>query len=318
MGAFRTPHISVVTPVYGCRECLRELYKRLKLAIEQITADFEIILVNDASPDNAWEVIKQLATEDDRVKGIDLSRNFGQHNAITAGIDSAKGDWVVVMDCDLQDQPEEIEKLYKLAQEGYDVVFGRRNQRQDSLIKKLGSKAFYTVFDYFTDNKSDNSVANFSICSQHVIENFRKLREHNRSFPLFIRWMGFRTAYVDIEHAKRYAGKTTYNFSKLMKFATDSIVAQSNKPLKLSIRFGFLLSFSSIIYVLFLMIRYYFLAVPVEGWTSLMVSIYFVAGLLFLNMGLLGLYIGKIFEETKNRPIYIIKEKINICQERST
>ena len=156
-------HISIVTPVYGCGTSLDALYLRLKKILLSITNDFEIIMVNDASPDNAWDTIKLLAKEDNRVKGINLSRNFGQHRAITAGLDYAQGDWVVVMDCDLQDQPEEILKLYNKAQEGYDVVFGRRHQRKDSSYKRLGSKLFYKILGYFTESKIDNSVANFSI-----------------------------------------------------------------------------------------------------------------------------------------------------------
>ncbi|HRS18823.1 MAG TPA: glycosyltransferase family 2 protein [Bacteroidales bacterium] len=146
-------HISVVTPVYGCKTCLVELYLRLKTTLEQITQDFEIIMVNDASPDGAWETIVELAARDQRVKGINLSRNFGQHYAITAGLDHAQGEWVVVMDCDLQDQPEEIVKLYAKAQEGWDIVFARRTQRQDSFTKRLFSKIFHRVFSYLSGIK---------------------------------------------------------------------------------------------------------------------------------------------------------------------
>ncbi len=265
-------------------------------------------MVNDASPDNAWEVITTLSNKDKRVKGINLSRNFGQHYAITAGLDFANGKWVVVMDCDLQDQPEEIIKLYNKAIEGYDIVFGQRVQRKDSYFKRLGSKLFYKVYDYFTESKVDNSVANFSIISYKVVEKLRTLREQNRSYPLFINWVGFKRANINIEHAPREEGKSSYTFKKLVNLAIDSIVSQSNKPLRLSIQFGFIVSFISIIYALWLVIRYFIYSTPVEGWTSVMVSIYFIGGLLFANMGILGLYIGKTFDESKNRPLYIVKE----------
>lgn len=304
--------ISVVTPVYKCEGCLVELYKRLKASLSPISTDFEIIMVNDCSPDHSWELIERLARVDARVKGIHLSRNFGQHHAITAGLDYARGDWVIVMDCDLQDQPEEIPKLYRKAQEGYDVVFGRRFKRHDKLLKKWSSKLFYKVYDYFTDNKSDTTIANFSICSQKVVENFRQLREQNRSFPLFMKWMGFRTASVNIEHAERFAGKSSYSLSKMINLAIDGIVSQSNKPLKLSIKFGFLVSFVSFLYGLYLMYRYFFLFQPVQGWTSVMVSMYFIGGLIFANFGILGLYIGKVFDEVKNRPLYIIRETVGL------
>ena len=302
------PHISIVTPVYGCCKSLNNLYERLNKTLSSITNDFEIIMVNDASPDNAWEAIKELAKKDDRVKGINLSRNFGQHYAITAGLDYANGDWVVVMDCDLQDQPEEIIKLYNKAQEGYDIVFGRRAQRQDGFFKKLSSRLFYKVYDYFTESKIDNSVANFSIISQTVVKEMRKLREQNRSYPLFVNWLGFKRTNIDIEHSKREEGKSSYTLTKLINLAIDSVVAQSNKPLKLSIKFGFLMALFSLLYAGWLLIRYFLFSIPVEGWTSMMVSFYFIGGLLFANMGFLGLYIGKIFDETKNRSLYVVSE----------
>ena len=304
-------HISVVVPVYGCCTSLKKLYERLEKTLSPITKDFEIIMVNDASPDNAWEIIKELAKKDKRVKGINFSRNFGQHRAITAGLDYAEGEWVVVMDCDLQDQPEEILKLYNKAQEGYDIVWGKRVDRQDGFFKRLGSKLFYKVYDYFTEKQSDSSIANFSIISQQVVQELRVLKEQNRNFPLFVEWLGFNVAQIDINHAAREDGKSAYTLKKLINFAIDSIVAQSNKPLRLSIQFGFIISLSSMLYTLYLIGRYFMYSIPVEGWTSVMVSIYFIGGLLFANLGFIGLYIGKIFDEAKNRPLYVVKEEIN-------
>ncbi|AII14027.1 glycosyltransferase, family 2 [Campylobacter iguaniorum] len=304
----QNPHISIVTPVYGCCKSLYDLYERLNKTLSTITNNFEIIMINDASPDNAWEVIKYLAKKDSRVKGINLSRNFGQHKAITAGLNYAQGYWVVVMDCDLQDQPEEIIKLYNKALEGYDIVFGRRAKRQDGFFKKLSSKIFYKIYDYFTDSKTDNTIANFSILNQKVVKEFKKLKEQNRSYYLFINWLGFKKINIDIKHSKRKEGKSSYTFKKLMDLAIDSIVAQSNKPLRLSIKFGFIISFSSFLYAVWLFVGYFIFSVPVEGWTSMMVSLYFISGLIFANMGFLGLYIGKIFDETKNRPIYVVSE----------
>ena len=209
-------HISIVTPVYGCATNLEKLYKRLVATLTQITESFEIIMVNDASPDNAWEIIKELAQKDSRVKGINFSRNFGQHRAITAGLDHAQGDWVVVMDCDLQDKPEEIAKLYNKVQEGYDIVFGKRIQRKDSYFKQLGSKLFYKVYDYFTESKIDNTVANFSIISSKVVKKLKTLQEQNRSYPLFVNWVGFKRTNINIEHAKREEGKSSYTLKKLI------------------------------------------------------------------------------------------------------
>ncbi len=306
------PHISVVIPVYNCAGCLIELYNRLVKTLNTIDNNFEIIFINDFSPQNDWGVIKELAEKDVRVKGINLSRNFGQHYAITAGLDYVQGDWIVVMDGDLQDPPEEIIKLYNRAQEGFDVVFGRRYNRYDTTRKKLLSKIFHKVYDYLAEIETDETVANYSICSKKVIESFRLFREHNRSYPDFVRWMGYKSTSIDIEHAPRLLGETSYSFQKKLQLATQMIVAHSNKPLKLSIGFGFTVSIISLIYGLWLVLRYLLLAQPPEGWTSVMVSIYFIGGLLFANMGVLGLYIGKVFDETKNRPLYLIKEKINV------
>lgn len=307
-----TPDISVVVPVYGCRECLNDLVARLDNTLGAIVGDWEIILVNDACPDGSWETIMEIAHDNPRVAGINLSRNFGQHYAITAGLDNTRGRWVVVMDCDLQDQPEEIVKLYAAAKEGYDIAWGRRIRRRDSPFKKICSRLFYRVFDYFTELTSDPSIANFGIYSAKVIESYRSLREQSRTFPLFVRWLGFRSVMVDIEHSRRVSGLSSYTFSKALSLAMDSIVAQSNKPLKLSIKLGFSISLFSMVYGLYLIARYFLYTIPVQGWTSVMVSLYFLAGLLLANMGILGLYIGKIFDETKNRPLYVVRDTVGL------
>ncbi|MCK5535358.1 MAG: glycosyltransferase family 2 protein [Bacteroidales bacterium] len=301
-------HISVVTPVHGCNTNLEKLYERLLQTLLSITKEFEILMVNDASLDNAWDTIKQLSKKDKRVKGINFSRNFGQHKAITAGLDYAHGDWVIVMDCDLQDKPEEILKLYNKAQEGYDIVFGKRAERQDKYFKKLASKIFYKIYDYLTGYDTDHSIANFSIISQNVVKNFRKMGEQHKPYGYFVNWLGFKRTNIDIEHAPRLEGKSSYTLKKLIDLATDNIISQSNKPLRMSIKFGFLMSFFSAGYAIYLIFQQLLTDISVPGWTSVMVSIYFVAGLILVNLGFLGLYIGKIFDETKRRPLYVISE----------
>lgn len=312
----RTPYISVVSPVYKCKTFLYELYFRLKESLEKITPDFEIILVNDDSPDGAWEVISELAQKDHRVKGVNLSRNFGQHYAITAGLEYCSGEMVVVMDCDLQDKPEEILKLYNKSKEGFEVVFGRRVNRQDSFIKKLYSWTFYKLFDYLTDNFSDNSVSNFGIYSRQVIQNYLKFTEKVRLFPLLIKWLGYKIGYVDIEHCKRPASKSSYSFMKLLSLAINVIITQTNKPLRISIKFGFLMSFLSMLYLIYLVIRKFSYDIPI-GWTSIICSIFLIGGLIFANLGLIGLYIGKMYDEIKNRPLYIVKEVIGNFEKKS-
>lgn len=301
------PHIIVVTPVYGCCRVLAELYHRLARTLSTITDSFEIIMVNDASPDGAWEIIQELAQKDDRVKGINLSRNFGQHYAITAGLDFAKGDWIVVMDCDLQDQPEDIPKLYFKALEGYDLVVGSRYKRQDSYLKKLTSRLFYKAFMYFTDTKVNHNIGNFGIYSHKVIKNIASLREQNRSFGLFALWVGFRRVEIPVEHSSRAYGGSGYNFGRRLKLAVDSITSYSNKVLRLFINIGFTLAFFSFSVVIWLVVRYFFWRIPVIGWTSLIASIYLTTGLIITVIGIVGIYIGKIFDEVKGRPLYIVE-----------
>jgi len=302
----KTTHISVVTPVYGCVKALPELYERLRDALGTITEDYEIIMVNDASPDEAWSVIEKIAKTDKRVKGINLSRNFGQHNAITAGLDSVQGDWVVVMDCDLQDRPEEIINLYNKAIEGYDAVVGKRNNRQDNSLKKFYSKLFYIVFNYLAGEKIDGNICNFGIYSTRLIENLKKFKEHNKSFGLITKWLGFSRIEVEVKHAKRSSGKSGYSLKKMLSLAINSITAYSNKLLTIIVIFGLILALGSLFWAGILIIKHFIMEKAVPGWTSLMVSIYFLSGVILTSMGIIGIYIGNIFTQVKNRPHYIV------------
>jgi dolichol-phosphate mannosyltransferase len=300
--------ISVVSPVYGCSVSLYELYYRLKETLEKICGDFEIILVDDNSPDGAWERIVELSQKDQRVKGISLSRNFGQHHAITAGLNYARGQWVVIMDCDLQDQPEEIEKLYEKAKQGYDIVFAQRMKRKDHLVKKFISKIFYGIFNYFVNIKYDSTIANFGIYKDVTINEYLSHKETFKVFPISIRLIGFKSTAIDVMHAKRKDGKSSYNYRKLISLAIKIIVTQSNKPLYLSIYLGLITAFSSFLFGLILIVRYFVYNVPL-GYTSIIVTILFTGGMIFLMLGLIGVYMGKIFDEVKERPGFIVREK---------
>jgi len=311
------PHISIVTPVYNAEECLRELYRRLKASLEPITQDFEIIMVEDCGGDRSWDIIVELAKEDSRVKGIQFSRNFGQHYAITAGLDYAKGDWVVVMDCDLQDRPEEIPRLYEKAQEGYDMVQAKRGKRKDSFLKSLTSKTFYSIFNYFTDLKYDGSVGNFRIMSHKVNENFCSMRESLRFFGALINWVGFSSTTLDVHHASRFAGKTTYTIKKLFNLGLDTIITYSDKPLKISIKIGFIMSFLSCLYGGYIIFKKIFWGIPVMGWASLMSSLFLIGGIIIFNLGVIGLYLGKTFSEVKKRPLYIISHILGLEEKKS-
>lgn len=304
-------HISVVSPVYGCSTSLIELYLRLVKTLEEITPDFEIILINDASPDNAWEVIKDICNKDSRVVGINLSRNFGQHYSITAGLDNVSGEWVVVMDCDLQDKPEEILNLYNKAKEGYDSVFAQRIDRKDNFFKKLFSKVFYKIFSYLTDTKQDATVGNFGIYKRIVIESILKMQDQIRFFPTMVQWVGFNKFYLPVEHCYRDSGKSNYNFRSLSRLAFNNIIAFSDKPLRLTTKAGFILSTISFFVALFYLILYSLGEIKVIGFTALILSVWFLAGLIMMLLGIIGIYIGKVFEKVKDRPHYLIQEKCN-------
>lgn len=304
--------ISVVIPVYGCRAALPELHRRLTESLSKISEEYEIILVDDHDPQNSWEEIEKICEKDPKVKGIRFSRNFGQIRAITAGLDASRGNWVVVMDCDLQDRPESIIKMYEKAKEGYDVVFARRINRQDSFLTKFLSRAFYKVYDYFTDGVFDSSICNFSISSRIVIDSYCRMREQNRAFTMFIRWLGFNETAIDIEEDARFEGKSSYNFRKKMQMAFEIITAQSNKPLMFVMKLGFITSFLSLVYIIYLLVRSACVHDFPSGWATIVASIYLIGGILLAAIGIVGVYVGNIFNETKNRPLYVIHEKRNL------
>ncbi len=302
------PLISVVIPVYKAEDCLHELYRRLVASLESISDDFEIIMVEDCGGDRSWEIIQELAARDARVKGLQFSRNFGQHYGITAGLDYCTGDWVVVMDCDLQDRPEEIPRLYAKAREGYDVVLARRVKRRDKFEKRLMSRVFFIVFNYLTDMDYDPSVGNFRILSRKVVENCKRMRENLRFFPGMVEWLGFSKAAIDVEHGERLAGETSYTFRKLMALAIDTVIAYSDKPLRLSVQVGFGISLMALLAGVVLLLYALFYDVPIMGWSSLIVSIYFLGGVIIANLGVIGIYLGKTFDEAKKRPLYIVRQ----------
>lgn len=305
------PLLSIVSPVYRAEKIVDTLVARITAEVSKITEDFEIILVEDGSPDNSWQKIEENCQKDTRVKGIKLSRNFGQHYAITAGLDNTQGEWIVVMDCDLQDRPEEVTKLYHKALEGYDVVRAKRQRRQDNKLRRLGSWLFYKLLTYLTGVKQDPSLANFGIYQRKVIESLCQMRESIRVFPIMVQWVGFRQTSLEVQHAKRAEGSSAYNFRRLTNLALDIILAYSDKPIRLTIKLGFGIAFMAFIYALLLVFYYFSGKITVSGYTSLMVSIWFFSGLIMMTLGVIGLYLGKTFEGVKGRPIYIVDTQIN-------
>ena len=301
------PYISVVIPVFQAENCLDVLYQRLKKVLEAISENFEIVLVEDCGNDGSWQVIARLAAADPRVRGFQFSRNFGQHYAITAGLNYCQGDWVIVMDCDLQDRPEEILRLYAKAQEGYDIVLARRGTRRDPLLKRMASRLFYKLFSYLSDIDYDGSSGNFRIMSRKVVLNFCTMTEQLRFFGALVQWMGFPSASIEVVHDKRFEGNSAYNFAKLWKLASEAVIAYSDKPLRLAVRFGFLMASLSFCYGAYILGRALLYGSTVPGWGSLIVSLYFIGGIIICILGILGIYLGKTFDEAKKRPLYIIR-----------
>jgi len=304
--------ISVVSPVYRAEKIIPDLVDRIRRAIETISEDYEIILVEDYSTDKSWEAIEEECKKNDKVKGIKLSRNFGQHYAITCGLEHASGDWVVVMDCDLQDQPEEISKMYDKAQEGYKVVQAQRFERQDTFLKRITSRLFYKVLSYLTGVIHDASIANFGIYHRDVIKAILSMKESIKYFPTMVKWVGYKKTTVKVLHAERPVGKSSYNLKRLSNLALDIILAYSDKPIRLVVKFGLILSLSSFLFALIYFIRAILGNFTVGGYASLIISIWFFSGIIVSILGVIGLYVGKTFESVKQRPVYIIGEKLNI------
>ena len=301
------PHISVVSPVYRAESCVAELCRRLKLAITPISADFEIILVEDRGPDNSWAAIQNEARKDCRVRGIRLAKNFGQHRAITAGLDIAKGNWVVVMDCDLQDPPEAIPQLYAKAREGYEIVVAQFDERAESTLRQKISQFFWEGLSWFAGISFDHRIGNFRIMSRRVVDNFCSYREQLRLLGGITALMGFTTAMLPLKRDERFAGETSYTFKKLLSIAVDIVMAYSDKPLKISIAAGLVISGLAIFVGLVILVLGIGGLINVPGWASVMVSLYLIGGLIIANLGVIGYYICKTFDETKRRPLYVIE-----------
>lgn len=309
-----TMDLSIVIPMYGCRAAVEELYRRLIESVSKITESFEIIMVNDSCPQNSWEIIEQLCKKDERVVGIEMSRNFGQMKAITAGLDYSTGDWVVVMDCDLQDRPEEIINLYNKAQEGYDVVFAKRKNRKDSGLKVFISKMFYKVYSFASDDSYDPELCNFSISKRNVVDSYCSMREIHRAFVMYIRWLGFRQTAIEVEHDARFEGKSSYNMKKRIKMAGEILTSQSDKILRFTVGLGFLITFVSFVAIIALVINY-FMGNVTTGWTSTIAAICLIGGINITVIGLVGIYVGNIFMQSKNRPLYVVRQVLNKKQD---
>ena len=303
--------ISVVSPVYKAEKIVDELVMRLDEVLSHITPEYEIILVEDCSGDDSWKRIEDNCRRNEHVKGILLSRNFGQHYAITAGLMDATGDVIVVMDCDLQDDPAHIKKLLDEYEKGFDVVFTRRIGRKHSFFKYITAKIYNWMFSVFSDKNYELNVGSMTMFSSRVKDEFVKLKDQDRLYIQLLKWVGFKSTYVPVEHRERYEGKSSYSVSKLFLTALQGWTSYSDKLLRLSIYSGLAISAITLLVGIYIVVSYFMKSFQ-PGWPSLIVAILFSTGLILMSIGITGIYIGKIFEQTKQRPLFIIDKKLNL------
>jgi dolichol-phosphate mannosyltransferase len=304
-------HLSVVIPVFNEKLIITELIKRVKLNVQLITEEFEIILVDDGSQDQTWELIESEAKAEKRIKGIKLSRNFGHHYAITAGLHNSRGDWVVVMDGDLQDRPEVIPDLYKKVISGFDVVFVSRQNRPEKLYYRMAQRMFYWLLRSLSGINFDSRQANFSILNRKVVDAFKLFPEYARFYSSTIKWLGFERSFILADHGTRYSGKPSYTLRKRIKLAADVILSFSERPLRFAIGFGITMSLSAIFMAIWIFWRSFYFEFSDFGISSILLAVFFVGGAILIVLGVLGIYLGRVFNQVKNRPLYIITAEIN-------
>lgn len=303
--------ISIVSPVYGCRDCLEALADAVWAAFDGSGLDWELILVDDRGPDDPWPLISELAARNPRVQGIRLSRNHGQHLAIWAGLEAARGDWVAVIDCDLQDDPTIIPDLWRQAcTDQVDAVLVDRGAWKDSGVRRWASDMFVKVLDLLAGVKLDNSVGNFGLYSRRMVDTLLQFKDKEVFLPLMVSLTGLpRSIYRGENRAERAAGQSSYDFRRLIRAAIAIVIRFSDRPLKLSVLLGLAFSGLSALFSLLVLLAWLTGAFTVPGWTSLILSVWFLAGLILAVLGVHGFYIGRIFAEVQQRPRIVIERK---------
>jgi glycosyltransferase involved in cell wall biosynthesis len=305
------PQLSVVIPVLNEENLIIEMIERVTLNCQNITEQFEIVFVDDGSTDKTWELLEGAGHKDRRVKGLNLSRNFGQHYAITAGLDYANGEWVVIMDGDLQDVPEVIPELLEKAQQGFDIVFVSRQNRPEKIYYLMAQRLFYAFLNKLSGLNFDPSQANYSIINSKVVMAFRKFPEYSRFYASTIKWLGFKSTSIKANHGSRYSGRPSYTLRKRIKLAIDIITAFSERLLNFSILLG-VISFLSVLTVAVIG-RGRFLAHDSNFlYSNINMMLLLICGIMVLVLSIYGLYIRNIFMEIKHRPLYIVSNTLNI------
>ncbi len=300
--------LSVVVAVYGCDESVRELHARVRAAVEPLVDSWELILVDDRSPDGAWEAITEVA-RDPSVRALRLSRNFGQHAAITAGLAHSAGRFTVVMDCDLEEPPEEIPRLYAKAREGFDVVHTRRRHRRGSPLRTLVGRAYFLIRNRFTGSSTGLDHGTLSLLSRKVVDSFLTLRDHDREYLAALDWLGFEHATIEFDRRERPHGRSSYTFRRLLRVASDGLFFQTTVLLKMIVMLGFAIALAGVGLATYWVIVF-LVGDPPSGFTSVAVLLVLLSGFLITSLGVVGLYVGKVFEQVKTRPLYLIDERI--------
>jgi len=301
--------LSIIIPIYNEEGNIQILHDRLCKVIEGITSSFELVFVNDGSKDKSITLIKSLAAQDKRVRYLDFSRNFGHQIAVSAGLDHAKGNSVVIIDADLQDPPELIAEMYTKMKEGYQVVYAKRRQRQgETFLKTFTAKMFYRILKKITSINIPVDTGDFRIMDKKVVDVLNNMPERNKFLRGQISWIGFNQTYVEYDRDERFAGKTGYTYRKMLRFAMDGITSFSNFPLKVASTLGFVVSGISFFIMLYSLYVRFVNGHFVEGWTSLMISILFLGGIQLICVGIIGEYLSRVSDNVRNRPLYVVAD----------
>jgi dolichol-phosphate mannosyltransferase len=311
MAALQTPVVSVVSPVYRASAVIETFVTRVSEELRRWNVSFEIVLVDDRSPDDSWQRIRVMSRTHPQVRAFRLSKNFGQHNAVTAGLANARGEWVFVMDCDLQDDPADLRLLYdKAIRDNLDIVFTKRQEREQPLLKKIAAWGYGLLFGVAGDARYGVVYGSLVLFNDKVKRSFLMLKETDRLYLQILRWLGYDNGFVEVQHHKRYAGKSSYTFGRMMQVAVRGWVSFSNRLLYYAVMLGFALAVMAVLGALYIVYQYFNHGYQ-TGWASLFVAIIFSTGIVLISIGVTGIYIGKIFNQVKERPLYIVDESIS-------
>jgi dolichol-phosphate mannosyltransferase len=302
--------LSVVIPTYGCASCLHTLHARLTETLEAMDVSYELVFVDDRATDGSWDVLSELASRDARVRAYRLSRNFGQHMAITSGIAQTVGRHIVVMDCDLQDPPEQIPPLYAKAHEGYDIVYARRMDRPGSALRRAAGRFYFKLLNAVAGTEIDRSYGTFSIISRKVADAYMQFSDRDRHYLFILYWLGFNQASLEFPYSERHSGRSSYGLRRLLVHALDGLVFQTTALLRWIAYAGFGLAGAGAVLALYFIVVHLTGSQP-PGWGSLAVIVLLLSGFVIFCCGIVGLYVGKMYEQVKGRPMYVIDERID-------